>query len=66
MIATFLLVILAAMLIYPYTPIVKLGVPGLALFLGVLFSLGSSTAISGRHRAHVHPRVPHGRPRPRR
>ena len=46
-IAKFLLVILGVMLIYPYTPIVNSPVfQGLTVFLGILFSLGSSTAIS--------------------
>lgn len=46
-IAKFLLVILGVMLIYPYTPIVDSPVfQGLTVFLGILFSLGSSTAIS--------------------
>ena len=46
-IARFLLVILGVMLIYPYTPIADSPVfQGLTLFLGVLFSLGSSSAIS--------------------
>ena len=46
-IAKFLLIILAVMLIYPYTPIAESRVfQGLTVFLGVLFSLGSSTAIS--------------------
>ncbi len=45
-IVRFLLIILAVMLIYPYTPIVKSPVfQGLTVFLGILFSLGSSTAI---------------------
>ena len=46
-IAKFLLGILAVMLIYPYTPIVDSPVfQGLTVFLGILFSLGSSTAIA--------------------
>lgn len=46
-IARFLLGILAVMLIYPYTPIVNSPVfQGLTVFLGILFSLGSSTAIA--------------------
>ncbi|GAB5536629.1 MAG: mechanosensitive ion channel family protein [Rubricoccaceae bacterium] len=46
-IAKFLLVILAIMLIYPYTFIAGSPVfQGLTLFLGILFSLGSSSAIS--------------------
>lgn len=46
-IAKFLLVILGVMLIYPYTPIVDSPVfQGLTVFLGILFSLGSSTAIA--------------------
>ena len=46
-IARFLLGILAVMLIYPYTPIVDSPVfQGLTVFLGILFSLGSSTAIA--------------------
>jgi len=46
-IAKFLLVILAIMLIYGYTPIADSPVfQGLTLFLGILFSLGSSSAIS--------------------
>ena len=46
-IARFLLGILAVMLIYPYTPIVSSPVfQGLTVFLGLLFSLGSSTAIA--------------------
>ncbi|OZC03517.1 mechanosensitive ion channel family protein [Rubricoccus marinus] len=46
-IAKFLLVILSIMLIYPYTPIAESKVfQGLTVFLGILFSLGSSTAIA--------------------
>ena len=46
-IAKFLLVVLAIMLIYPYTPIADSPVfQGLTVFLGILFSLGSSSAIS--------------------
>ena len=46
-IAKFLLGVLAVMLIYPYTPIVDSPVfQGLTVFLGILFSLGSSTAIA--------------------
>ena len=46
-IARFLLGVLAVMLIYPYTPIVDSPVfQGLTVFLGILFSLGSSTAIA--------------------
>ena len=46
-IAKFLLVVLAIMLIYPYTPIANSPVfQGLTVFLGILFSLGSSSAIS--------------------
>ncbi len=46
-IAKFLLVVLSIMLIYPYTPIAESKVfQGLTVFLGILFSLGSSTAIA--------------------
>ena len=46
-IAKFLLVVLAILLIFPYTPIADSPVlQGLTVFLGVLFSLGSSSAIS--------------------
>ena len=46
-IAKFLLVVLAIMLIYPYTFIAGSPVfQGLTVFLGILFSLGSSSAIS--------------------
>jgi small-conductance mechanosensitive channel len=46
-IAKFLLGVLAVMLVYPYTPIVNSPVfQGLTVFLGILFSLGSSTAIA--------------------
>ena len=46
-IVVFLLVILGVMLVYPYTPIADSPVfQGLTVFLGILFSLGSSSAIS--------------------
>ncbi len=46
-IVRFLLIVLGVMLVYPYTPIADSKVfQGLTIFLGVLFSLGSSTAIA--------------------
>ncbi len=46
-IARFLLILLGVFLIYPYTPIADSPVfQGLTIFLGLLFSLGSSTAIA--------------------
>jgi small-conductance mechanosensitive channel len=46
-IARFLLILLGVFLAYPYTPIADSPVfQGLTIFLGLLFSLGSSTAIA--------------------
>ncbi len=46
-IVRFLLIVLAIMLIYPYTPVAESRVfQGLTVFLGILFSLGSSTAVA--------------------
>ena len=46
-ITKFILVVMGAMLIYPYTPIAdNRGFQGLTVFFGLLLSLGSSTAIS--------------------
>ena len=46
-IVKFILIVMGAMLIYPYTPIAdNRGFQGLTVFFGLLISLGSSTAIS--------------------
>jgi len=46
-IINFLIVLIAVILIYPYTPIVdSQAAQGISIFLGILFSLGSTSAIS--------------------
>ena len=46
-IVRFLLIMLGVFVIYPYTPIAKSGAfQGLSIFLGLLFSLGSTSAIA--------------------